>query len=182
MTIMHSDLPVSSTGIAAELKDGIDEAFLVFGTVKQMSEVGIDAEITVSPAEILTTITVQPDQAHLLSTSLTKKDDASEAASLVSESVKQLSRLGVDVAFTISPTQILATITVQPDQAHLLPALLKVIDDPRPGSLPTGQMVVKGSMCQKTVKLTVLIPFGWVTAEELAVLTGTASVDTTDLR
>ncbi|MFI2764847.1 hypothetical protein ACH5A3_39460 [Streptomyces echinatus] len=127
MTIMPSDLPLSSTGVAAELKDGIGEAFLLF------------------------------------------------------ESVKQLSRLGVSVEFTVSPTQILATITVEPGAVHVLPALLETIDDARPGSLPTGQLVVKGSMCQRTVKLTVLIPFGWVTSGELAVLTGTTTADPSEL-
>lgn len=38
-----------------------------------------------------------------------------------------------------------------------------------------------GEMCQGTVTLRVLIPQGWVTAQELAVLTGTADADPSDL-
>ncbi|MFE2314151.1 hypothetical protein ACFXC8_13310 [Streptomyces sp. NPDC059441] len=128
MTIMPSDLPLKSTGVAEELQDAVADVFPLF------------------------------------------------------ESVQGLARLGVKVKFTVAPSEILATITVEPDAVQVLPALLESLDEARPaGSLPTGELIVKGSMCQRTVKLTVLIPFGWVTPAELAVLTGTDAADPSGL-
>lgn len=97
------------------------------------------------------------------------------------EAVQKLARLGVSVAVEVAPSRIVATITVTKDAVTVLPALLEEIDDTRPGALPDGQLVVTGSMCQGTVTLRVLIPQEWVTAEELAVLTGTAVADPSDL-
>lgn len=129
MTIMPSDLPLSSTGVTDMFNDSVADAFPLF------------------------------------------------------ESVQSLARLGVRVAFKVQPSTIIATITVDQAAASVLPALLAEIDDARPGTLPTsGKLVVTGSMCQGTVILRIVIPEGWVTAAELAVLTGTASIDTTDLR
>ena len=97
------------------------------------------------------------------------------------QEVQGLARLGVCVAFEVAPSTIIATITVTPTATPVLPALLAEIDDARPGSLPGGQLVVTGSMCQGTVVLRVVIPEAWVSAEELAVLTGTATADPSDL-
>ncbi|PJE97155.1 hypothetical protein CUT44_14340 [Streptomyces carminius] len=97
------------------------------------------------------------------------------------ESVQSLARLGVRIAFEVAPSRIVATITVTADAVKVLPALLEEIDDARPGQLPNGQLVVTGSMCQGTVTLRVVIPQEWVTPEELAVLTGTATADPTNL-
>ncbi|MEU3279199.1 hypothetical protein [Streptomyces antibioticus] len=127
MTIMPSDLPLKSTGVAEDIQDAVADAFPLF------------------------------------------------------EAVQGLARLGVRVEFTVAPSKILATITVTPDAVQVLPALLESLDEARPGALPTGQLIVKGSMCQRTVTLTVLIPFGWVTPAELAVLTGTGDADPSGL-
>lgn len=97
------------------------------------------------------------------------------------EQVQGLARLGVSVEFTVAPSRIVATITVTPTATNVLPALLAEIDGARPGALPDGQLAVTGSMCQGTVTLRVLIPRGWVTADELAVLTGTTTADPSDL-
>ncbi|WP_329564565.1 hypothetical protein OG711_38825 (plasmid) [Streptomyces uncialis] len=91
--------------------------------------------------------------------------------------VQMLARHGVSVEVTVAPSTIVATITVTPTAAPVLPAILAEIDDARPGSLPGGRLAVTGTMCQGTVTLRVLIPQDWVTADELAVLTGTATAD-----
>ncbi|MGW2724113.1 hypothetical protein [Streptomyces sp. NPDC001492] len=127
MTIMPSDLPLKSTGVAEELGDAVGEAILLF------------------------------------------------------QSVQALARLGVSVEFTVAPSKIVATITVTPEAVKVLPALLETLDGARPAKLPTGQLAVKGSMFQRTVTLTVLIPFGWVTPAELAMLTGTGDADPSGL-
>lgn len=97
------------------------------------------------------------------------------------QSIQKLARLGVRIAFEVAPSRIVATITVTAEAVKVLPALLEEIDDARPGSLPDGKLVVTGSMCEGNVTLRVLIPQEWVTAEELAVLTGTADADPSDL-
>ncbi|MFF3958824.1 hypothetical protein ACFYY1_37315 [Streptomyces sp. NPDC001890] len=127
MTIMPADMPLSSTGIAEDVQEAVNEVFPLF------------------------------------------------------ESVQNLARLGVSVAFEVAPSRIVATIKVTADAVKVLPALLEEIDDARPGQLPDGKLVVTGSMCQGTVTLRVLIPQEWVTPEELAVLTGTAIADPSDL-
>ncbi|MET9209647.1 hypothetical protein ABZW38_31495 [Streptomyces bacillaris] len=127
MTIMPADIPLSSTGIAEDVQEAVNEVFPLF------------------------------------------------------ESVQKLARLGVSVAFQVAPSRIVATIRVAANAAQVLPALLEEIDDARPGQLPDGKLVVTGSMCQGTVTLRVLIPQEWVTAQELAVLTGTALADPSNL-
>ncbi|WP_433406995.1 hypothetical protein [Streptomyces sp. CA-146814] len=127
MTIMPADIPLSSTGIAEDVQEAVNEVFPLF------------------------------------------------------ESVQNLARLGVSVAFEVAPSRIVATIRVAANAAQVLPALLEEIDDARPGQLPDGKLVVTGSMCQGTVTLRVLIPQEWVTAQELAVLTGTALADPSNL-
>ncbi|RPK69898.1 hypothetical protein EES45_36335 [Streptomyces sp. ADI97-07] len=127
MTIMPADMPLSSTGIAGDVQDAVNEVFPLF------------------------------------------------------ESVQKLARLGVSVAFEVAPSRIVATIRVAANAAQVLPALLEEIDDARPGQLPDGKLVVTGSMCQGTVTLRVLIPQEWVTAQELAVLTGTVLADPSNL-
>ena len=127
MTIMPADMPLSSTGIAEDVQEAVNEVFPLF------------------------------------------------------ESVQKLARLGVSVAFEVAPSRIVATIRVAANAAQVLPALLEEIDDARPGQLPDGKLVVTGSMCQGTVTLRVLIPQEWVTAQELAVLTGTVLADPSNL-
>ncbi|MEU9535882.1 hypothetical protein AB0D00_26685 [Streptomyces sp. NPDC048213] len=127
MTIMPADLPLSSTGIAEDVQEAVNEVFPLF------------------------------------------------------ESVQKLARLGVSVAFQVAPSRIVATIRVAANAAQVLPALLEEIDDARPGQLPDGKLVVTGSMCQGTVTLRVLIPQEWVSAQELAVLTGTVLADPSNL-
>lgn len=127
-------------------------------------------------------MTIMPSGLPLKSTGVAEDiQDAVADVFPLFESVQGLARLGVKVKFTVAPSEILATITVTPDAVQVLPALLESLDETRPGSLPTGELIVKGSMCQRTVKLTVLIPFGWVTPAELAVLTGTDDADPSGL-
>ncbi|MGN9763023.1 hypothetical protein [Streptomyces sp. SD31] len=127
-------------------------------------------------------MTIMPSHLRLKSTGVAEDlQDAVADVFPLFEAVQGLARLGVRVEFTVAPSKILATITVTPDAVQVLPALLESLDEARPGSLPTGQLIVKGSMCQRTVILTVLIPFGWVTPTELAVLTGTADADPSGL-
>jgi hypothetical protein len=127
-------------------------------------------------------MTIMPSDLPLNSTGITEdfNDAVAEVFPLFQE-VQQLARLGVSVEFTIAPSTIVATITVTPTATKILPDLLAELDNARPGSLPNGRLVVRGDMFQGTVTLRVLIPQGWVTAQELAVLTGTADADLTDL-
>ncbi|MGW6654811.1 hypothetical protein AMK23_34240 [Streptomyces sp. CB02130] len=127
-------------------------------------------------------MTIMPAEVSLSSTGIA--EDVQEAVNEVFplfESVQNLARLGVSVAFEVAPSRIVATIRVAANAAQVLPALLEEIDDARPGQLPDGKLVVTGSMCQGTVTLRVLIPQEWVTAQELAVLTGTALADPSNL-
>ncbi|MEU5163371.1 hypothetical protein AB0G74_27695 [Streptomyces sp. NPDC020875] len=93
------------------------------------------------------------------------------------EQVQKMARLGVNVQFTVAPSTIIATITVAPDAATVLPALLAEIDNVRPVKLESGRLAALGEMLQGTVTMRVVIPEGWVTQEELAVLTGAAAAD-----
>ncbi|MFI9206415.1 hypothetical protein [Streptomyces sp. NPDC053048] len=123
-------------------------------------------------------MSIMPSDMPLHATGIT--NDVLDAVATVFplfEDVQGLARLGVRVAFEVAPSTIIVTITVTPAAVSVLPALLAEIDDARPGSLPNGQMVVTGSMCEGVVLLKVVIPQGWVTPEELAVLTGTVSAD-----
>ncbi|MEU3433070.1 hypothetical protein [Streptomyces sp. NPDC006863] len=127
-------------------------------------------------------MTIMPADLPLSSTGIAEDvQDAVADAFPLFESVQKLARLGVSIAFEVAPSRIVATITVTPDAVKVLPALLEEIDDARPGQMPNGKLVVTGSMCQGTVVLQVLIPQEWVTPEELAVLTGTAIADPSDL-
>ncbi len=127
-------------------------------------------------------MTIMPSDLPIDATGITDSftDAAAEVFPLFQE-VQGLARLGVNVEFAVAPSSIIATITVAPAAASVLPALLSQIDAARPGSLPNGRLVVRGEMFQGTVELRVLIPEGWVTAEELAVLTGTTHADPSDL-
>jgi hypothetical protein len=127
-------------------------------------------------------MSIMPSDLPLNSTGITDDihDAIAETFPLFQE-VQGLARLGVRLSFEVAPSRISAVITVAPGAASVLPALLAEIDDARPGSLPDGKLVVTGSMCQGTVTLRVLIPEAWVTAEELAVLTGTATADPSHL-
>jgi ubiquinone biosynthesis protein UbiJ len=127
-------------------------------------------------------MTIMPADLPLSSTGITEDvQDAVADAFPLFESVQKLARLGVSVSFTVAPKRIVATITVTAGAVQVLPALLEEIDDARPGQLPDGKLVVTGSMCQGTVTLRVLIPQEWVSAEELAVLTGTVAADPSNL-
>ncbi|WP_331718707.1 hypothetical protein [Streptomyces sp. NBC_00212] len=127
-------------------------------------------------------MTIMPADLPLSSTGITEDvQDAVADAFPLFESVQKLARLGVNVTVEVAPSRIVATIRVTKDAVTVLPALLEEIDDARPDSLPDGKLVVTGSMCQGTVVLRVLIPQEWVTPEELAVLTGTAITDPSDL-
>ncbi|MFI0901843.1 hypothetical protein [Streptomyces sp. NPDC020983] len=127
-------------------------------------------------------MTIMPADMPLSPTGITEDvQDAVADAFPLFESVQKLARLGVSVAFEVAPSRIVATIVVTADAVKVLPALLEEIDDTRPGRLPNGQLVVTGSMCQRTVTLRVLIPQEWVSPEELAVLTGTATADPSHL-
>ncbi|MFK0203467.1 hypothetical protein [Streptomyces lavendulae] len=127
-------------------------------------------------------MTIMPSDLPIDGTGITEgfTDAAAEVFPLFQE-VQGLARLGLNVEFTVAPSSIIATITVTPAAASVLPALLTEIDGARPGSLPNGRLVVTGEMFQGTVTLRVLIPEGWVTAEELAVLTGTTTADPSTL-
>ncbi|MFD8268494.1 hypothetical protein [Streptomyces althioticus] len=127
-------------------------------------------------------MTIMPPNMPLSSTGIAEDvQDAVADVFPLFESVQNLARLGVSVHFEVAPSRIVATIKVAADAVKVLPALLEEVDDTRPGRLPNGQLVVTGSMCQGTVTLRVLIPQEWVTPEELAVLTGTADADPSDL-
>lgn len=127
-------------------------------------------------------MTIMPSDLPLNAAGLAEEfNDAVDQVFPLFQEVQGLARHGVNVEFTVAPSVIVVTLTVAPTATNILPALLAEIDDARPGSLPGGQLVVTGSMCQGTVRLRVLIPQGWVTREELAVLTGTATADPSDL-
>ncbi|MFE7212513.1 hypothetical protein ACFU93_21465 [Streptomyces sp. NPDC057611] len=127
-------------------------------------------------------MTIMPADMPLSSTGIASEvQEAVTEVFPLFESVQKLARLGVRVAFEVAPSRIVATIRVTADAVKVLPALLEEIDDARPGQLPDGKLVVTGSMCQGTVTLRVLIPQEWVTSEELAVLTGTAVADPSEL-
>ncbi|WP_330335781.1 hypothetical protein OHS33_39300 (plasmid) [Streptomyces sp. NBC_00536] len=97
------------------------------------------------------------------------------------ESVQKLAQYGINVAVEVAPSTIVVTFTVTPTATNMLPALFAEIDNAQPVTLSSGRLAVTGSMCQGTVTLRVLVPENWVTAEELAVLTGAATADPSDL-
>ncbi|MFZ3476086.1 hypothetical protein ACODT4_44655 [Streptomyces sp. 2.9] len=88
------------------------------------------------------------------------------------ESVQTLARLGIRVTFEVSPSVIVANLTVSWSATSVLPRLLDKLDQANIVATPgdSGQFIVTGSMCQGVVMLRVLIPAGWVTATELASL------------
>ncbi|MEU8828803.1 hypothetical protein [Streptomyces sp. NPDC048636] len=108
------------------------------------------------------------------------QDTINEVFPLYAE-VQMLAQRGVYVSVEVAPSKVVVTIKVARSVAATLPELLAHIDDTRPGQLPSGQLAVTGTMCQGSALLRVLIPESWVSAEELALLTGSESADPTSL-
>ncbi|MDA5279862.1 hypothetical protein [Streptomyces sp. Isolate_45] len=127
-------------------------------------------------------MTIMPSDLPLNYTGIVEDvTDAVADAFPLFESVQKLARLGVELAFEVAPSTIIVTFTVAPAATSVLPALLAEIDNAQPLRLSSGRLAVTGSMCQGTVTLRVLIPEGWVSAEELAVLTGIVIADPSTL-
>ncbi|MFH8620128.1 hypothetical protein ACH4E8_34310 [Streptomyces sp. NPDC017979] len=127
-------------------------------------------------------MTIMPSGLPLDHIGLTEElTDATAEAFPLFEQVQKLARLGLNIEFTVAPSSIIATITVTPAAKSVLLVLLAEIDDARPGKLASGRLAVCGTMFQGTVQLRVLIPEGWATSQELAVLTGAATVDPSTL-
>ncbi|MEU7206152.1 hypothetical protein [Streptomyces sp. NPDC045470] len=102
------------------------------------------------------------------------EDVVAEAWS-VYEDVKSLSRVGVDVAVTVTPGTITADLTVNPLAAHLLPALIGELENSGITRTPGGARVF-GTMCEGRVHLCVTVDSAEITVETIEGLV--AAVDT----
>lgn len=127
-------------------------------------------------------MTIMPSHLPVSATGITTEvvESVTEVFPLYAE-VQRLARLGITAEAQVAPSSIVVTLTVAPAAMPVLPALLAEIDQARTGSLPEGQLVVTGEMCQGTVTLRVVVPRGWVSEQELAVLAGTADADPSSL-
>ncbi|MET8945439.1 hypothetical protein ABZX30_18100 [Streptomyces sp. NPDC004542] len=101
------------------------------------------------------------------------EDVVAEAWS-VFEEVQDLSKLGVEVAVTVRPGEILADLVVRKEAAHLLPALVKELEDSGITRTETGFRIA-GTMCQGNVGLRILVDSSRITVEQIEALV--ASVD-----
>lgn len=66
MTIMPSDLPLNSAGLAEDFNDAVAEVFPLFQEVQKLARLGIGVEFTVAPSTIVATITVTPTATKVL--------------------------------------------------------------------------------------------------------------------
>lgn len=103
------------------------------------------------------------------------EDVVAEAWSVFGE-VQDLVRLGVEVAVTVRPGEILADLVVRKDAAHLLPTLVQELEDSGITRTENGFRVA-GTMCQGNVGLRILVDSSQITVAQIEALVSAVDVD-----
>jgi hypothetical protein len=103
------------------------------------------------------------------------EDVVAEAWSVFGE-VQDLVKLGVEVAVTVRPGEILADLVVRREAAHLLPALVQELEDSGITRTENGFRVA-GTMCQGNVGLRILVDSSQITVEQIEALVSAVDVD-----
>jgi hypothetical protein len=75
MTIMPADLPLSSTGIAEDVQEAVNEVFPLFESVQKLARLGVSVAFKVAPSRIVATIQVTADAVKVLPALLEEIDD-----------------------------------------------------------------------------------------------------------
>ncbi|MFF6903389.1 hypothetical protein [Streptomyces hydrogenans] len=102
-------------------------------------------------------------------------DVVQEARSVFGE-VQDLARLGVEVAVTVRPGEILADLVVRKSAAHLLTTLVQELENTGITQAPGGYRIA-GTMCQGNVGLRVFVDSAEVTVEQMETLTALVDGD-----
>ncbi|MFD0253695.1 hypothetical protein ACFVGX_22575 [Streptomyces sp. NPDC127113] len=103
------------------------------------------------------------------------EDVVAEAWSVFGE-VQDLVKLGVEVAVTVRPGEILADLVVRKEAAHLLPVLVKELESSGINRTETGFRVA-GTMCQGNVSLRIIIDSSQITVEQIEALVAAVDID-----
>ncbi|MGW3091603.1 hypothetical protein [Streptomyces sp. NPDC001108] len=103
------------------------------------------------------------------------EDVVAEAWTVFGE-VQDLARLGVEVAVTVRPGEILADLVVRREAAHLVPALVQELENSGITRTETGFRIA-GTMCQGNVGLRIVVDSAEVTVGQLEALVAAADVD-----
>lgn len=103
------------------------------------------------------------------------EDVVAEAWGVFGE-VQDLARLGVEVAVTVKPGDILADLVVRREVAHLLPALVRELENSGITRTETGFRIA-GTMCQGNVGLRIVVDSSQVTVEQIEALVAAVEVD-----
>lgn len=103
------------------------------------------------------------------------EDVVQEAWSVFGE-VQDLMQLGVEVAVTVRPGEILADLVVRKGAAHLLPALVNELENSGITRTKNGFRVA-GTMCQGNVGLRILVDSSQITVEQVEALVAAADVN-----
>ncbi|MEU7222280.1 hypothetical protein [Streptomyces chrestomyceticus] len=101
-------------------------------------------------------------------------EDVVGQAWTVYSDVQDLARLGVDIAVTVTRGSITADLTVTPDAAGLLPALIRELENSGLSRTPGGARVV-GTMCRGRVQIRITVDGRQVTVEEMEALVATVA-------
>lgn len=103
------------------------------------------------------------------------EDVVAEAWSVFGE-VQGLARLGVEVAVTVRPGEILADLVVRKEAAHLLPTLVKELENSGITRTESGFRVA-GTMCQGNVSLRIIVDSSQITVEQIEALVAAVDID-----
>ncbi|MGW3253551.1 hypothetical protein ACWDCX_23695 [Streptomyces fungicidicus] len=103
------------------------------------------------------------------------EDVVAEAWSVFGE-VQDLVKFGIEVEVTVRPGEILADLVVRKEAAHLLPALVKELENSGISRTESGFRVA-GTMCQGNVSLRIIIDSSQITVEQIEALVAAADVD-----
>ncbi|MFK4600537.1 hypothetical protein [Streptomyces pristinaespiralis] len=103
------------------------------------------------------------------------EDVVAEAWSVFGE-VQDLARLGVDVAVTVRPGEIVVDLVVRKEAAHLLPTLVQELEDTGIARTESGFRIA-GTMCQGNVGLRIVVDSAEVTVEQMEALVAVVDVD-----
>lgn len=96
-------------------------------------------------------------------------DDVVQEAWSVFGEVQDLARLGVEVAVTVRPGEIVADLVVRKSAAHLLTTLVQELEDTGITQAESGYRIV-GTMCQGNVSLRIFVDSAEVTVEQMEAL------------
>jgi hypothetical protein len=103
------------------------------------------------------------------------EDVVAEAWSVFGE-VQDLVKLGIEVEVTVRPGRILADLVVRKEAAHLMPALVKELENSGISRTETGFRVA-GTMCQGNVSLRLIIDSSQITVEQIEALVAAVDLD-----